>query len=216
MSEQFTINSQLGANLRGFFYSRLFRTPSYPTQSFAKQTIIVTGANSGLGLEAARHFYRLNSAKLILAVRTISKGHIAKEDIVAGVKHRTDADAIEVWPLDLASTESTLDFAERVKKELPRLDALVENAGIHNKEWSTSEGFEDTIQVNVLNTFLLAFSLLPKLRETKTHFPDSSPHLVVMSSEAHKLTKFKEINPLDIYQTFNDKNAEKKFNGQGR
>jgi retinol dehydrogenase 12 len=213
MPEEFSIESDVGAGLRNFFYNQLFTKPPYPTQSFASQTIIVTGSNVGLGLEAARHFYRLGCAKLILAVRTVSKGETAKEDIVQSVKHRSDADVIDIWPLDLTSTESTLAFAERVKKELPRVDVLLENAGINNPIWAVSDGFEDTIQVNVINTFLLALSLLPKLRETKEQFADSLPHLVIVGSEGYMLTKFPEINAPDIYERLND---GKDFVGQKR
>jgi len=204
MAEEFHIDLQSGA-YRTFFYSQLFRAPSYPTQTFVNQTVIVTGSNTGLGFEAARHFYRLNCARLILAVRTISKGQSAKEDIVRSVKHRTDADVIEVWPLDLTGTASTLAFAERVKGQLIRVDILVENAGVNSSTWFLAEGFEQTFQVNVLNTFLLALTLLPKLKETKAKFADSSPHLVVVTSEAYKLTNFEEINAPDLYEKLNDK-----------
>jgi len=204
MVEEFHIDLQSGA-YRAFFYSQLFRTPSYPSQTFVDQTVIVTGSNTGLGFEAARHFYRLNCAKLILAVRTISKGQSAKEDIVRSVKHRTDADAIEVWPLDLTSTASTLAFAECVKGQLTRVDILIENAAVNSSTWLLAEEFEQTFQVNVLNTFLLALTLLPKLKETKAKFADSSPHLVVVTSEAHKLTNFEEINAPDLYEKLNDK-----------
>jgi retinol dehydrogenase 12 len=210
---EFPIETKLGAGVRLFLYSQLFVSPQYPKRSFATQTVIVTGSNVGLGLEAARHFYRLNCARLILAVRTASKGQAAKEDIVQSVKHRTDPDAIEIWPLDQSSTESTLAFAERVKTELPRVDVLVENAGINSKLWVMSEGYEQAVQVNVLNTFLLALSLLPKLNETKSNFPDSSPHLVIVSSEAHRLTKFPEINAKNLYEKLND---EKSFSQQAR
>lgn len=164
---EFDIQPKLGKGLRYFFYSQLFVTPAFPTQSFAGQTVVVTGANVGLGLEAARHFYRLGCAKLILAVRTVAKGEIAKEDIVRSVSSRADAGAIAVWPLDLGSTSSTLAFADRVRAELPRLDVLVENAGINQKQWCMLEGYESSIQVNVLNTFLLGLDLLPKLNQTK-------------------------------------------------
>jgi NAD(P)-dependent dehydrogenase (short-subunit alcohol dehydrogenase family) len=204
---EFPIQPKIGAGLRMFFYSQLFVTPRYPQHSFNDQTVIVTGSNAGLGLEAARHFYRLNCTRIVLAVRTTSKGQAAKEDIVKSVKHRTDADAIEIWPLDLSSTASTLAFTERVKIELPRVDVLVENAGINSKIWTQSEGFEQAVQVNVLNTFLLALSLLPKLNETKTNFPDSQPHLVIISSEAHRLTKIPEINAPDLYAKLNDETA---------
>ncbi|GKZ28946.1 hypothetical protein AbraIFM66950_001904 [Aspergillus brasiliensis] len=202
---EFPITPNLGAGLRLFFHSQLFVTPPTPTTSFADQTIIITGSNTGLGLEAARHFYRLNCARLILAVRTVSKGEAAKEDILrTAVQQRTDAEAIEVWPLNLSSTESTLAFADRVQSELPRVDILVENAGINTADWVLTEGYEQTVQVNVLNTFLLALSLLPKLTDTKTVFPDSQPHLVIVSSEAHRLTTFPEINPPDLYAQLNN------------
>src|ERR1700761_7435968 len=175
MPDEFNVKLDMGLTVRTIFHSQFFGTPPYPTKSFSNQTVIVTGSNVGLGLEAARHFYRLNCAKLILAVRTVSKGQTAKEDIVRTVKHRSDGlEAIEIWPLDLCSTKSTLAFADRVNKELPRLDAMVENAGIFNQAWFVEEGIEQSIQVNVLNTFLLALSVLTKLTETKQKYPDSN------------------------------------------
>jgi retinol dehydrogenase 12 len=210
---EFAIQPNLGAAIRIFLYSQFFETPSYPSTSFAGQTVIVTGSNSGLGLEAARHFYRLNASKLILAVRTVSKGQAAKEAILKSVTARHDSSAIEVWALDQASSQSTLEFSDRVRTELPRLDAVVLNAGINTKIFSLSEGYEQVTQVNVLNTFLLALSLLPKLRETKTKYPDSMPHLTIVSSEAHRLTKFEEINAPDLY---NKLNAENSYSQQPR
>ncbi|KAE8337308.1 hypothetical protein BDV24DRAFT_140255 [Aspergillus arachidicola] len=201
------VTPNLIAGLRTFFYSQLFVTPSYPESSFADQTVIVTGSNTGLGLEAARHFYRLNCARLILAVRTVTKGQTAKEEIIDSVKHRSDPDAIKIWELDQSSTASTLAFADRVKRELPRVDVLVANAGINPSNWVVTEGYEQAVQVNVLNTFLLALSLLPKLNETKEAFPESHPHLVIVSSEAHRLTNFPEINAPDLYAKLNEREA---------
>lgn len=137
-----------------------------------------------LGLEAARHFYYLNAAKVILAVRTVSKGETAKEDILSSVTTRNDANAIEVWPLHQVNTLSTLAFSERAQKELPRVDAAVLNAVINTKDLRLVEGYEQVTQVNVLNTFLLVLMMLPKLLDTKTRFADSSPHLTIVSSEA--------------------------------
>src|SRR6266576_3948372 len=56
-------------------YSKLFLTPPYPTHDFTDKVIIVTGSNTGLGLEAARHFARLNCKKLVLAVRSTAKAN---------------------------------------------------------------------------------------------------------------------------------------------
>ncbi|KAB8204197.1 NAD(P)-binding protein [Aspergillus parasiticus] len=188
---EFRITPNLIAGLRMFFYSQLFVTPLYPESSFADQTVIVTGSNTGLGLEAARHFYRLNCAHLILAVRIVIKGQTAKEEIIDSLKHSSDPDANKIWELDQSSTASTLAFADRVKTELPRVDVLVENA----------------VQVNVLNTFSLALALLPKLNVTKEAFPESQPHLVIVSFEAHRLTNFPEINAPDLYAKLSEREA---------
>ncbi|KAK3985845.1 short-chain dehydrogenase-4 [Cladorrhinum sp. PSN332] len=201
---EFQIKPNIGSGLVLFLRSQFFGTPPYPKASFAGQTVIVTGSNAGLGLEASRHFYRLGAAKLILAVRTVSKGQDAKEDIVKSITTRNDAAAIEVWPLDQSSTQSTLAFVDRVKAELPRVDVVVLNAGVNNETFQLSEGYEQTTQVNVLNTFLLALALLPRLNDTKTKFPSSTPHLTVVGSEAHRLTKFEEINAPDLYEKLND------------
>jgi len=213
-NQEFSFEPKIGAGLRIFFYSQLFVTPEYPKHSFAGQTVIVTGSNVGLGLEAARHFYRLNCARLILAVRTPSNGEAAKEDIIRSVKSRSDAAAIEIWELDQSSTASTLAFANRVKAELPRVDAVVENAGVGPRAFKiTDEGYEESAQINVLNTFLLLLSLLPKLVETKEKFPSSAPHITVVTSEAHRLTKFAEINEPDLYARLN---KEEHFQGPDR
>lgn len=211
---EFDIQLQFAKGVLNFYYAQLFITPPRPEQSFAGQIVVVTGANGGLGLEAARHFYRLGCARLVLAVRTAAKGEAAKEDLVRSVPARADgADAIAVWPLDLASTASTLAFAARVRAELPRLDVLVENAGIVEKRWVLAEGFESVIQVNVLNTFLLALDLLPILDKTKVDFPESSPRLVVVRSDAHRMTQFSEINAAAIYDKLNEKSS---WNGEER
>src|SRR5271154_1508588 len=121
-------------------YSQFLFTPPYPTHDFSGQTVIVTGSNVGLGFEAARHFARLNCAKLILAVRNTSKGEAAKESILTTTK-RTD-DCIEVWPLDLLSHESVKAFAKRAQS-LERIDVLLENAGIAGlPKFSLHDGFE--------------------------------------------------------------------------
>lgn len=83
------------------FHSQLFVQPKYPTQSFAGQTIIITGSNVGLGKEAARHIARLGASKLILAVRNVEAGEEAKRDIENTTK--CGKSVIEVWKLDLAS-----------------------------------------------------------------------------------------------------------------
>lgn len=175
-----------------------------PTASFCGKTVIVTGANVGLGLEAAKHIARLGAAKLILAVRTPEKGENAKDEIEA--ETRCARGVVEVWKLDLSSSESVKQFAARANAELPRVDVLLENAGIATGSFKEAEGEEMTIKTNVTSTFLLAFLMLPKLKETAKKF-DTRPTLTIVSSEVHYWTDFPEGRKApegQIWSTIND------------
>jgi NAD(P)-dependent dehydrogenase (short-subunit alcohol dehydrogenase family) len=183
----------------GFLYSQLFITPPYPMRDFTNETVIVTGSNVGLGLEAARHLTRLNAAKVILAVRSISKGEAAKESIESSTK-RTGV--VEVWPLDLASYASVKAFASKAT-ELPRLDAVVENAGIANSEFTMAEDNESTITVNVISTMLLAILLLPKLRRSAKEF-NIVPRLSIVTSGTHRWTNLPQWKTENTFDTLND------------
>ncbi|KUL82138.1 hypothetical protein ZTR_10698 [Talaromyces verruculosus] len=172
----------------GSFYSQLFVTPASPTTSFEGQTVIVTGSNVGLGFEAAKKFVLLGAAKVILAVRDLPAGERAKESIETSA---TKTGICEVWKLDLADFESVKAFADRALL-LPRLDIVVENAGIATQVYQTAEGHERTITVNVISTFLLCVLLLPKLKATAEAFPGSNPHLSIVTSDVHAWTEFPE------------------------
>ncbi|KAK5936834.1 hypothetical protein PMZ80_010953 [Knufia obscura] len=180
----------------GFLYSQFFVTPKLPKRSFAGETIIVTGSNIGLGKEAARHIASLGVGKLILAVRSIQKGEEAKRDIVNTTK--VDASTIEVWQLDLGSFESVKDFAKRASA-LPRIDVLLENAGIAAEKFQLMEGHESTVTVNVISTFLLAFLMVPKLKEVSKQY-NIQPRLVIVSSEVHGYTDLPERKADKIFE----------------
>ncbi|PKS05338.1 hypothetical protein jhhlp_008712 [Lomentospora prolificans] len=131
---------------------------AYPTPDLTGKTIIVTGANSGLGREASRHFARLN-ARVILACRNREKGEAAARDIQASLagdtadagKDGTTAAAsalLEVWELDLTSHASVKGFAARVAAELDRVDAKFEErtapeifVALENKAYFTDRYF---------------------------------------------------------------------------
>ena len=164
----------------------------------------MTGSNTGLGLEAARHFARLGAAKVILAVRTISKGEAAKESIEESTDRKG---VVEVWQLDLGSYKSVKDFAKKAEG-LDRLDAVVENAGIAKSTWSVLEDNEATITTNVVSTFLLGLLLLPKLRESGQKF-NLTPHLAVVSSEVHAWSPMNERKSESIFGALNDKETAK-------
>jgi NAD(P)-dependent dehydrogenase (short-subunit alcohol dehydrogenase family) len=183
-----------------FLYSQFFVTPLVPDHDFSGQTIIVTGSNTGLGFEAAKHFVRLNAAKVILAVRNVEKGEAAKREILETT--RRTVDCIEVWLLDLERYDSVKQFVTRAQ-DLEQLDVVVENAGVQTRDFSMAEDSEWTITVNVISTFLLALMILPKMRESAAKF-DIVPHLCVVSSEVHELAAFKEREHASIFDALND------------
>lgn len=182
----------------GFLYSQLFVKPTYPTRMLNGQTVIVTGSNTGLGKEAARHFVRLGAAKLILAVRNTKAGEAAKADIEQTTQ--CSPGTVEVWSLDLGDYASVKAFAARASRELERIDILCENAGIATDKKKMVQGHESTLTVNVVSTFLLALLMLPKLRETAKKF-GVRPRLTIVASEVHGWAKFPERDEPNIFAT---------------
>ena len=88
------------------------------------QTVIITGANSGIGREAARELSR-RGARVILACRDVLKA----ERVAAEISRETGRNDVVVQQLDLASLESVRNFSERIIKTEQRLDILINNAG---------------------------------------------------------------------------------------
>jgi NAD(P)-dependent dehydrogenase (short-subunit alcohol dehydrogenase family) len=120
--------------------------------SFAGRTVIVTGANSGLGEVTARELARVG-AKVILAVRTTAKG----DEAAAGM-----TGDVEVRKLDLQDLASVRAFADGVDG----VDVLINNAGIMAVPYAqTVDGFESQIGTNHLGHFALTNLLLPKITE---------------------------------------------------
>ncbi|KAM0811927.1 putative Short-chain dehydrogenase/reductase family protein [Seiridium cardinale] len=179
-----------------FWHSHILVTLPTPTKQFTGQTIIVTGSNTGLGLEAARQLVQLDAAKVILAVRSLDKGNAAKSSIEASTGRQG---VVEVWELDLSRYDSVKTFGERVNSTLERLDVVVENAGVLTQKWAMAEDNEITITVNVVSTFLLALLVLPKLRETSTRFAKDVV-LTFTGSFVHWITLFPERKAGQIFE----------------
>lgn len=144
------------------------------------RTYIVTGANTGLGFEAAKHLASLGAAKVILAVRNTIAGQAAKQEIdtAAGT---ADKNVVEVWPLDLCSYDSVKAFAKRAETQLERIDGLLENAGLAQARREFAEGHVLPVTVNVTSTFLLAVLLLPVMSEKGKRL-GIQPRLTVVTS----------------------------------
>ncbi|ESZ97251.1 hypothetical protein SBOR_2374 [Sclerotinia borealis F-4128] len=190
--------------LTSFLYSQFFVTLPLPTHDFTDQTIIVTGSNTGLGLEAARHLSRLNTSLLILAVRNQAKGKAAKQSILASTGRPESS--IEVWDLDMQSYESIKEFCTRVNT-LHRLDAVLANAGIVTNHFNLVGGYESIITTNIIGTFLLAFGLLPKLKQSAEEYK-MQPRLSIVASDLHFIAKFAEGQEEDIFAALNNEKSE--------
>lgn len=185
--------------LSDLIYSQLFVTLPYPAVPLTGKTIIITGANTGLGFEAAKHCVRLEAGNVILAVRNVSKGIQAQTAIESAYPARDTV--IDVWDLDLLSVASIKAFATKAMG-LNRLDALLENAGMATMTWRTFEGFESTIMTNVVGTELLAMLLLPKLKDTARKF-NVQPRLSIVTSESHMVSMFAERKEENIFSALN-------------
>lgn len=170
----------------------------YPTTDFTGKIIIVVGSNTGMGKEAVRHFVRLNASKVIIAVRSISKGKSAQQDIEATTKR---LGVTEVWEIDLASSASVKVFAERVSK-LPRVDAVIANASIAVGNFELLENNESMVTVNVINTMLLVLLLVPILQVSAVKL-DTRPVVCVVGSDIHAFTTFHASKSENILATIN-------------
>lgn len=164
-----------------------------PNQS--GRTILVTGANAGLGFETAKMLAG-KGARILLGCRSKERADGAIDAIKA---EHPDAD-LNFVKLDQASLSSIKKAAEKVNKE-NRLDVLINNAGIMGPPYElTKDGFESQLGVNHLGTFALTGLLLPKLQQSK------KSRIVITSSLAHKGGKIH----------FDDINAEKRYSAWER
>lgn len=124
------------------------------------KVVIITGANKGIGKEAAKQIAKLG-AKVYMACRSLDSANQAREEIVK----ETGNQNVFVNYLDLASVDSIKNFANEFKKAESKLDVLINNAGLWTKSKKISElGVEMTFAVNVLGHQLLTELLLDELK----------------------------------------------------
>ena len=142
------------------------------------KSVLITGGNAGLGLETAVALATMGAAVTITA-RDAARGDAARQEIIE--RSGADPQQVEVMALDLASTDSIRRFAEAFLATHPRLDVLVNNAGlILSERTETEDGFETTFGVNHLGHVLLTDLLLDRLKA------GAPARIVVVASEAHK------------------------------
>jgi NAD(P)-dependent dehydrogenase (short-subunit alcohol dehydrogenase family) len=139
------------------------------------RTAIVTGANTGIGYETARAL-AARGATVILACRDTARAHGAAARIATS--HTTarrpavrtsdggpaaEAQRVHVVRLDLASLASVREAAARLRERFPRIDLLVNNAGVTGLRGTTADGFEAQLGINHLGHFALTGLLLDRI-----------------------------------------------------
>lgn len=140
---------------------------------------IVTGANTGIGKATALGLARMG-ATVILACRDQQKGRAALEELKAA----SGSSSLHLMQLDLASLSSVRAFAQEFEQKFPRLDVLLENAGVSTRVRQLSaDGYELDFAVNHLGHFLLTQLLLPRLEAS------APSRIVVVSSALHRNAK---------------------------
>jgi NAD(P)-dependent dehydrogenase (short-subunit alcohol dehydrogenase family) len=145
-------------------------------ENLSGKKVIITGANSGIGFEAAKKLSE-KGAHVILAARNLEKGNRAVESLVQGNREAS----VELMKLDLADLASVRDFTSAFMDKFSSLDILINNAGVMIPPYGkTKDGFELQFGSNHLGHFAMTGLLLPLLKKT----PGS--RVVTLSSIAHR------------------------------
>jgi len=140
------------------------------------QTVVVTGANSGLGYEGTKAFADAG-ATVVMACRSEDRGEEAATDIRRTIR----GGHLEVRVCDLADLDSVASFAEGLRADCDGIDVLCNNAGVMAiPRQETVDGFEMQLGVNHLGHFALTGHLLPELRAS-----EGESRVVTQASQAH-------------------------------
>jgi len=191
-------------------------SPWTPAQipSLVGKTALVTGANSGIGYQAAVELAR-HGAHVMLGVRDVHKGHDALQNLLreAAINHVGQGltrPSAEIALLDLASLDSIRKFALGFNARRQALDILVNNAGVMAlpSRQLTEDGFERQFGTNHLGHFALTGYMVPQL------LGSDAPRVVTVSSLAHRNGKidFANLQGETAYVPWDAYNASKLAN----
>jgi len=161
--------------------------------SIHDRVFLVTGANSGIGKATALGLAQLGGT-VVMACRNATRGDAVRQDVI----RESGNSRVFLEVVDLASEASTRSLAEEFQRKYPRLDALINNAGVYTSHREiTPDGLERQFEVNYLSGFLLTHLLLDLLKK-------SAPSRIVnVSSSAH--------GPAAIH--FDDLQGERRYSG---
>ena len=172
--------------------SRKWTAADVPDQS--GRVAIVTGANSGLGFDTAAVLAD-KGAHVVLAVRSLDKGNQAADRI----KTKSPNAVIAVQELDLTSLESVRKAADELRSTHPRIDLLINNAGVMyvpTRE-TTQDGFEMQFGTNHLGHFALTGQLLDNI------LPVEGSRVVTVSSFGHRILARIHFDDLQLERKYN-------------
>ena len=168
---------------------RYFQGPKCQSDKSLKgKTVVITGGNTGIGKETAVDLAR-RGARVIIGCRNLEKGKEALKEI----QERSGSSSVFLEQIDLASLESVRTFSDKILNSEPRLDILINNAGVMACPYQkTQDGFEMQFGVNHLGHFLLTLLLLDRLKRSQPS------RIINVSSSAHRMGSGK-INFDDIH-----------------
>ena len=140
------------------------------------KTVVITGANSGIGKETAIVLARLGAS-----VTMVARNPVRAEEAVAEIRRRSGSDQVRVEQADLSNLDSVRAGAEALLANLDEIHVLVNNAGvIADERRETAQGFEEMFGVNHLGHFLLTDLLTERL------VASAPARVVIVSSVAHR------------------------------
>ncbi|WOT34551.1 SDR family NAD(P)-dependent oxidoreductase [Streptomyces coeruleorubidus] len=154
---------------------------------------VVTGANSGLGLETARALAE-HGAHVVLAVRNPDKGREA----LARIRESAPGAKLSLQRLDLASLKSVRAAADELHTRHPKIDLLINNAGVmYTPRQKTEDGFDMQFGVNHLGHFALTGLLLDLM------LPVPGSRVVTVSSVGHRIRAGIHFDDLQFDRSYN-------------
>ncbi|CAK6967517.1 retinol dehydrogenase 12%2C like [Scomber scombrus] len=152
-----------------------FSTPWSSDQRLEDQTVVITGANTGIGKETAIDLAK-RGARVIIACRDMEKAQEAVKEVITNSGNEN----VVCMKLDLSDIKSIREFAEAINKDEPKLNILINNAGVMVCPYGkTADGFEMQIGVNHMGHFLLTHLLIDLIKRS------APARIVTVSSMAH-------------------------------
>ncbi|CAJ1082644.1 retinol dehydrogenase 12%2C like [Xyrichtys novacula] len=153
----------------------VFRGAWSSAEKLDGKTVIITGANTGIGKETAIDLAK-RGARIIMACRSAERGQAAVTEVIEGSGNQN----VVYMKLDLADSKSIREFAEAVNKDEPKLNILINNAGVMVCPYGkTADGFEMQIGVNHMGHFLLTYLLIDLIKKS------APARIINVSSMAH-------------------------------